>query len=215
MRDGVKIFAKVYLPQGNGRFPTLLAASAYRSDNVNAPESSLFLWRETGPIQFYLDHGYAYVHMDVRGTGRSGGEYRYHDSRENHDLYDVVEWLAKQPWSNGKIGGIGESYYAQEQWFMAEENPPHLSCIAPYDGNPDTYHFSAYQGGIPSAYPSLWFNDVVRPNNAWPLEGNKREITWDYAEQMLSHPLYDDFWKTRSALDGLGKIRVPVYSIGL
>ena len=62
---------------GQGRFPTLLAASPYRFDNDAAPAIPLFLWRETGPIDWYLEQGYAYVHMDVRGTGRSGGEYRY------------------------------------------------------------------------------------------------------------------------------------------
>jgi uncharacterized protein len=215
VRDGTHIFATIYLPKAEGKFPTLLAASAYRSDNVIAPESSLFLWRETGPIAYYVAHGYAYVHMDARGSGRSGGEYRYHDTAEQHDLYDVVEWIAKQPWSSGKVGGIGESYYAQEQWFLGEQNPPHLACIAPYDGNPDTYHFSAYQGGVPSAYPSVWYNEVVRAVNQWPAQGQSRLMNWDYVGQMLAHPLYDAFWQTRSAGDALGRIRVPVFSIGV
>ena len=77
MRDGVKIAAAVYLPKGKGKSPTLFAASPYRFDNNVAPALPVFLWRETGPIDWYLEQGYAYVHMDVRGTGRSGGEFRY------------------------------------------------------------------------------------------------------------------------------------------
>jgi len=81
MRDGVRIAAALYLPRGGKgkaqRYPTLLAASPYRFDNNIAPALPMFLWRETGPIEWYLEQGYAFVHMDVRGTGRSGGEYRY------------------------------------------------------------------------------------------------------------------------------------------
>lgn len=72
-KDGIRLAAAVYLPKGNGRFPTLFAASPYHL----VPAMPIFLWRETGPIEYYLGKGYAFVHLDVRGTGRSGGEYRY------------------------------------------------------------------------------------------------------------------------------------------
>ena len=159
MRDGVKIAAAIYLPKSArgrgqaGRYPALLAASPYRFDNDIAPALPMFLWRETGPIDFYLEQGYAFVHMDVRGTGRSGGKYRYMCRKEQRDLYEVIEWIARQKWSNGKVGGIGQSYYARMQWFMAIQNPPHLACVAPYDGNVDTYRSSAYTGGIPGEFP--------------------------------------------------------------
>ena len=77
--------------------------------------------------------------MDVRGTGRSGGEYHYQCKREQRDLYETIEWIARQRWSSGKVGGIGQSYFARSQWFMATQNPPHLACVAPYDGHIDTY----------------------------------------------------------------------------
>jgi hypothetical protein len=75
VRDGTEIALALYLPEGNDRFPVLFAASAYRFDNNILPASPQFLWRETGPIDFYVKQGYVYVHMDVRGSGRSGGEY--------------------------------------------------------------------------------------------------------------------------------------------
>jgi X-Pro dipeptidyl-peptidase (S15 family) len=99
VRDGVNIAVAVYLPKEAGRYPTLFAASPYRFDNNLLPPTPQFLWRETGPIKWYLDHGYGFVHMDVRGTGRSEGEYRFLDSKEQTDFFDVIEWVAQQPWS--------------------------------------------------------------------------------------------------------------------
>jgi hypothetical protein len=214
MSDGVKIAAALFLPPGKERFPTLLAASPYRFDNDMAPAIPLFLWRETGPIAWYLEQGYAYIHMDVRGTGRSGGEYRYQDKREQRDLYEVVEWIAAQRWSNGKIGGIGQSYFARSQWFMATQNPPHLACVAPYDGHIDTYRDSAYTGGIPGNYPTSWW-DQVRTVNLYPTAGKKRLVDYDYPGQVRRHETYDAFWRERAAAEKLEKIKAPVFSIGV
>ncbi|HEX4192743.1 MAG TPA: CocE/NonD family hydrolase [Stellaceae bacterium] len=214
MSDGVKIAAALFLPPGKERFPTLLAASPYRFDNDMAPAIPLFLWRETGPIAWYLEQGYAYIHMDVRGTGRSGGAYRYQCKREQRDLYEVVEWIAAQRWSNGKIGGIGQSYFARSQWFMATQNPPHLACVAPYDGHIDTYRDSAYTGGIPGNYPTSWW-DQVRTVNGYPTAGKRRLVDYDYPGQVRRHTLYDSFWRERAAAEKLEKIEAPVFSIGV
>ena len=219
MRDGVKIAAALYLPKSNkangSRFPTLFAASPYRFDNNIAPALPVFLWRETGPIEWYLDQGYAFVHMDVRGTGRSGGEYRYMCAKEQRDLYEVIEWIAAQKWSNGKVGGIGQSYYARMQWCAANQNPPHLACVAPYDGNVDTYRSSAYTGGIPGEFPSIWYNTNTRVVNASPASGPARILEWDYSRAVREHPTYDAFWRERAPAEGLHKGRVPVFSIGV
>ena len=77
VRDGTSIAAAVYAPEGGGRFPAVLAASPYRYDNNVLPAGPQFLWRETGPIEFYVKSGYAYVHADVRGSGKSGGEFEF------------------------------------------------------------------------------------------------------------------------------------------
>lgn len=218
MKDGVKIAVAIYLPKNfeNSNLPTLLAASPYRFDNNIAPAMPHFLWRETGPIDWYLEQGYAFAHMDVRGTGRSGGDYRYMDAKEQGDLYEVIEWLAMQEWSNGKIGGIGQSYYARMQWFMAIQAPPHLACVAPYDGNVDTYRSSAYTGGIPGDFPGqTWYNGTVRTINQHPANGRPRLLEWDYALAVRQHPTYDDFWVERCAAESLHKISVPVFSIGV
>jgi predicted acyl esterase len=219
MRDGVRIAGALYLPKASkakgGRFPVLLAASPYRFDNNIAPALPVFLWRETGPIDWYLEQGYAFVHVDVRGSGRSGGQYRYIDPKEQRDMAEVVEWIARQKWSNGRVGGIGQSYYARMQWFMAALNPRGLACIAPYDGNVDTYRASAYTGGIPGEFPSIWYNQYARVVNGSPASGPSRILDWDYPKAVRSHPTYDSFWKSRSAAEILHKARVPVFSIGV
>ena len=71
VHDGVDIAVALYMPDGDGRFPVVLGASPYRYDNNALPATPQFLWRETGPIQWYVERGYAYVHADVRGSGRS------------------------------------------------------------------------------------------------------------------------------------------------
>src|SRR3954466_7765719 len=106
VRDGTEIGAAVYAPDGGARYPALLAASPYRYDNNTLPAGPQFLWRETGPIDFYVKQGYANVHMDVRASAKPGGEFELPGPQEQTDLYDVIQWIAEQPWSNGKVGGL-------------------------------------------------------------------------------------------------------------
>ena len=155
VRDGLKMAVRIYRPDDAGPFPTLFASSPYRYDNNCLPSLPTFLWRETGPIEWYVNHGYAFVHADVRGTGISEGDYDFLGRREQHDLYDVIEWIGQQPWSNGKVGGYGESYYAMAQWFMGIEGPPHLACIAPYDGLNNPYYFFWIPRRDRREFPSL------------------------------------------------------------
>ena len=84
MRDGVQIALKIYRPKENNRYPALLAASPYQYDTDQLPALPLFLWRETGPIEWYVENGYAYVRMDVRGSGKSSGSYGYLDKNEQN-----------------------------------------------------------------------------------------------------------------------------------
>jgi uncharacterized protein len=216
VRDGVKIGVRIYRPEGSGPFPTLFAASPYRYDNNALPATPVFLWRETGPIEWYIAQGYAYVHADIRGTGFSEGEYRFLDRKEQNDLYDVIEWIGTQPWSNGKVGGIGESYYCMTQWFMGIQNPPHLACLGAYDGLNDPYRFMGYPGGIEGNFLSYWFNSSVRVPNLYPANGDHpRALPHDLFYEVQQHPYYDDWWKERAAAEQLDKIKVPLFSIGV
>jgi predicted acyl esterase len=216
VRDGVKIGVRVYRPDGAGPFPTLFAASPYRYDNNSLPATPVFLWRETGPIEWYVEQGYAYVHADVRGTGFSEGDYRFLDRKEQTDLYDVIEWIAAQAWSNGKVGGIGESYFCMTQWFMGIQNPPHLACLGAYDGLNDPYRFMGYPGGIEGNFLSYWYNSSVRVPNLYPANGDHpRDLPHDLFHDVQRHPLYDEWWQERTAAEHLDQIKVPLFSIGV
>jgi predicted acyl esterase len=215
MRDGVRIALKIYRPDGPGKFPTLFAASPYQYDTDDLPHSALFLWHEVGPVEWYVrEQGYAYVHADVRGSGKSEGAYDFISPDEQRDLYELVEWIAKQSWSNGRVGGIGQSYYAWSQWFMGIQNPPALKCIAPYDGCTDAYRDTAYCGGIYGEFLTWWYS-LLRVNNlhrAASVRGCR--MPRDVAGDIIEHQTYDDWWKARSAFERLGEIKVPIFSIG-
>lgn len=214
VRDGLKIGLRIYRPDGAGPFPTLFAASPYRYDNNELPAYPLFLWRETGPIPWYIEQGYAFVHMDVRGTGISQGDFGFMNKAEQQDLYDVIEWIAQQQWSNGKIGAIGQSYYCMLQWFMGIQNPPHLNCLGAYDGLNDPYRYMGYPGGIEGMFIPYWYPASVRVSNGYPAnKDNPRELPNDLILAWQRHPFYDDWWKERTAFEHLDKITTPLYSV--
>jgi putative CocE/NonD family hydrolase len=216
VRDGTEIAVAIYAPEGSGRYPALLAPSPYRYDNNTLPAGPQFLWRETGPIEFYVAQGYAYVHMDVRGCGRSGGEFEFLGPNEQADLYDVIEWIASQPWSNGRVGGIGQSYFCMSQWWMGILKPPALACLGAFDGLNDPYRATCYTGGIPGQFiPGYWWNQnrIINrfPANGAPARLQKTDLDW----LITSHPTYDEFWKARNASERLHEITVPLYSVGI
>jgi len=215
MRDGVRISVCVYRPDIEGPVPALFAASPYQHEFDSVPAFPLFLWRETGPIEWYVGQGYAYVHADVRGSGRSEGEFGFMDRTEQEDYVELIAWITKQPWSNGRVGGIGQSYYAMAQWLMATWNPPGLACIAPYDGLVDQYRCSNYHGGIFCNYRSSWYANLRADNQHRPAGGKGRApMRFDLVGAITEHTLYDDWWRERSAFERLGEIKVPVLSIG-
>ena len=215
VRDGTEIGVRVYRPQDAARVPALFAASPYRFDNNSLPASPQFLWRETGPIEFYVGKGYAYVHMDVRGSGRSGGDFGLLDRKDQQDVYDVIEWVGTSAWCDGKVGGIGQSYYCMLQWFMAALAPPSLKCIAAHDGLCDIYRAGTYHGGIPcDFFPGYWWYQN-RFINRFPARGASREQSTDLTQMIAAHPTYDAFWRERSAWEVLDRINIPLYSSGV
>jgi putative CocE/NonD family hydrolase len=215
MPDGIKISLAVYRPAGAGPFPTLFAASPYQYEMDEVPAYPLFLWRETGPVQWYIEQGYAYVHMDVRGSGQSEGEFEFMGPNEQQDYLEVLAWIVKQPWCNGRVGGIGQSYYAMAQWLMATYSPPGLACIAPYDGLVDQYRCSNYHGGIFCSYRSVWYTSLRADNMHRPAGGKGRPpMKFDLVGAITEHTLDDEFWRVRSPYWRLHEIKCPVLSIG-
>src|SRR5262245_43992953 len=120
MRDGVRISVCVYRPDGGERVPALFAASPYQHAFDTVPAFPLFLWRETGPVEWYVSQGYAYVHADVRGSGQSEGEFGFMNAAEQQDYFELIAWITQQPWCNGRVGGNGTSYYVMDPWLMTK-----------------------------------------------------------------------------------------------
>lgn len=122
MRDGVTLRANVYRPEGTGPWPTLLARTPYGKDLAQVVS-----WLD--PVQA-ARRGFMVVIQDTRGRFSSAGEwdpFRF----ERQDGYDTVEWSAKLPGSNGRIGMYGGSYWGNSQWLAAVEQPPSLAAISP------------------------------------------------------------------------------------
>ena len=215
MRDGVRISLCVYRPLDERAVPVLFAASPYQHEFDAVPAFPLFPWRETGPVEWYVSRGYAYVHADVRGSGKSEGEFGFMDFTEQEDYVELIAWIAQQPWCTGRVGGIGQSYYAMAQWLMATRNPPALACIVPYDGLVDQYRCSNYHGGIFCNYRSSWYANLRADNQHRPAGAKGRPpMRFDLVGAITEHTLYDDWWRERSPFERLGEIKVPVLSIG-
>jgi predicted acyl esterase len=133
-RDGVKLAANVFLPEGDGPFPVVLSRTPYLKDALG--ELAGYSAKK------YTDAGYAFVVQDVRGKGRSEGFYEAFIP-DMEDGFDTVEWVAKQPWSNGRVGMVGASALGITTNLAAIAAPPHLVAayviVAPYDQLSNTF----------------------------------------------------------------------------
>jgi len=140
MRDGVRLATDIYFPALNGHrvegaFPVVLTRTPYDKLNQDA----------TG--KYFAERGYIAAMQDVRGRYASEGVF-YPFAHEGPDGYDTVEWLAAQPWCNGKVGTLGASYCAATQSALASLNPPHLAAMIPTYGPSSYYHSSMRHNGV-------------------------------------------------------------------
>lgn len=144
MRDGVELRADIYRPATPGRYPVLVSASPYprQIQNLGAPLGFI----EAGASDFFVPRGYVHVIANIRGTGGSGGTFGFFDGQERRDMYDLVEWAAEQPWSDGNVGMVGISYFAMTQLEAAVEQPPHLKAIFPVAVTVDLYEAAMHHG---------------------------------------------------------------------
>lgn len=213
-RAGDELRADVYLPPGAVPVPALVAASPYQKSLAHLPVHGQFPFREGGPIQFYLDHGYAYVWVDVPGSGRSTGTWDPVSRAEGDALYDVIEWVAAEDWCTGRVGMIGQSYYCWSQWNAARMRPPSLTTIAAFDGGSDLYRDWLYKGGIPDfGFISSWTASVLLQHQAMgmPIEGGERHLL---LSRVYGHPFDDDWHRERAPFWELDRVTIPALSIG-
>jgi hypothetical protein len=170
------------------------------------------------------------VRVDSRGCGRSPGFVDPFSPRESRDFYLCIEWAGTQPWSNGKVGLSGISYYAINQWHVASLQPSHLAAMIPWEGAADWYRDMTYHGGIRCVFFGNWFKKQVmtvqyglgkrgytNPNTGelssgpetLPEEELSRNRT-DLAAAIQDHPLDDRYHRERSQV--WSRITVPFLS---
>lgn len=139
MRDNVKLYTEIFFPASpRASLPTILIRTPY--PDTTFPFSAR-------PIELFRRSGYAVAVQSCRGTWKSEGKFRFFQS-EPQDGYDCIEWLAKQGWSNGKVGMYGSSYLGSVQWLAARLKPPHLTCIAPQSPAGMFFYETPYIGGV-------------------------------------------------------------------
>jgi predicted acyl esterase len=249
MDDGVVLRADVYRPIEDGRYPVILSHGIYAKGLsyqeaypmqwqqmvANHPEilegssNKYQAWEVTDPER-WVPHGYIIVRVDSRGAGWSPGFMDPLCPQEDDDLYRCIEWAGTQDWSNGKVGMLGISYYAINQWRVATKRPPHLAAIIPWEGFNDFYRDPSYHGGILCEFMKRWapiqaltvqhgLGERARKNPntgesvAGPVTLPEAELTKNRADphtDLRAHPLDDAWHRARSA--DLSKVTVPVLS---
>ena len=224
MRDGVHLNANLFRPHGqSGPLPVLFCLSPYVADSVQTIGS------------YFAQHGYVFVAVDSRGRNGSEGEFRSW-THEGRDGYDVVEWLARQPWSNGKVGAWGGSYLGFTQWTTLKELPPHLRTIVPTASVRPGLDFPM-SGGIFYSYDTQWLtfvggvalNEKLFGDSAYwrrkfgerylanapfrsldRVVGNPSPIFQEY----LRHPSFDAYWQALAPGPAqYAKIDLPILTI--
>lgn len=155
MRDGTTLSANIVLPGPieDGPYPTVVEYSGYTPAD---PEGSGFK-------DLFTPLGYAYVGVNMRGTGCSGGSFRYFEYAQSIDGYDVIEAVAAQPWVfENRVGMVGVSYPGISQLFVAQTQPPSLAAITPFSVIDDSYNSTLYPGGIlNTGFAVEWTQDRV------------------------------------------------------
>ena len=249
MDDGIVLRADVFRPANEGQYPVIMnygpygKSLAFQDGNkgvwehlVSAcPEvdtgttSSFQNWETVDPEKWVPD-GYVVVRVDSRGAGRSPGYLDPWSPRETQDLYECIEWAAGRPWSNGKIGLNGISYYAMNQWYVASLQPPHLAALCVWEGAADYYRDVTRHGGIMCEFlPYLYPKTIIRVQHGLGERGPRSRFTGesvagpetlsdeelagnriDMEAWILEHPLDDQHHRERSPV--WDKVVAPLLS---
>lgn len=215
LRDGVTIYADVFRPVGDEACPALLAWSPYgkeiggqmlddvpmRSGVPLSATSGLEKFEGPDPA-YWVAHGYAIVNPDKRGAYMSEGNLLYWGHEDALDGCDVIDWIASQKWSNGKVGMTGNSWLTVSQWFIAAERPEHLAAIAPWEGFCDHYRESGTRGGIPAPE----FPEMIAETFA-----SAHGMLEDQPRMIVERPFMCDYWEDKAAR--VENIEIPVYVV--
>lgn len=182
LRDGVKLNATVFAPHAQkDPLPVIFTFTPYIGDSY------------TDRAVYFAKHGYLYALVDVRGRGNSGGAFEpfVNDGR---DGYDVVEWLAKQPYCNGQVAMWGGSYAGFDQWSVLKEFPPHLSTIVPAAAAHPGVDFP-FQYNLFAPYDMQWLTFTSGVTSNGSLFGNSNFWASKSREMYLAHSAFQDYDK--------------------
>ena len=224
MDDGLVIRADVYRPKTKGPVPVIMTSGPYgkgvkyqehyklmwdwlleqHPDGLAGSTKSFLAWETVDP-EIWVPWGYAVIRVDSRGAARSPGYLDIFSPRETRDYYHAIEWAGTQPWSNGKVGLNGISYYAINQWHEAALQPPHLIAMVPWEGAADMYRDWYRHGGILSnKFMETWYPRQVQtvqhgnpdaPKDHWmneastgPEKLSKEELAANRADNLVNAP---------------------------
>jgi predicted acyl esterase len=251
MSDGLVLKADVFRPIKEGRYAVLLSHGPYAKglafqdgypnawdimvrNHPDVPRGSTNKyqsWEVVDPEKWVPD-GYACVRVDSRGAGRSQGYLDVWSPLETRDFAECIEWAGVQPWSNGKVGLAGISYYAINQWQVAALQPKHLAAICTWEGFADFYRDATHHGGILSTFFANWYDMQVKTVQHGCGERGKRsrvtgelvcgpellaeeEMTANRADLGMvtfAHPFDDEYYAARAP--DWNKVTVPLLSTG-
>ena len=226
-RAGGILAANVYRPVAEGRFPVILTVGPYGKDRHWADRNQQharelgggpFLNWETPNPETWVPKGYVVVRVDGRGTGASPGFLDAISGKSAEDYYDAIEWAAAQSWSSGRVGLLGISFYAMNQWTVAALKPPHLAAMIPWEAAADLYRDFTRTGGIlNSSFLSWWWpNTVLNVQYGWDGSVSPQDRAANRMDslndEVLERPLDGSFYS--DWLPDLSQIEVPFLSVG-
>lgn len=217
MSDGVSLCADVYRPTAAAAHPTIITRTPYLKETD----------RFTKRAQYFADHGYVYIIQDVRGRGKSQGDF-YPFFNEAKDGYETLTWAAKQNWSSGILGMIGASYGAWTQWLTAPLQHPNLVTMISEASPPDFFQCLPYQGGAFSLPLLSWLIELDRHPQRdissidWnsvlkgrPLRELDRACGCELKawRDWLDHDHDDSYWAQIAFNRQMDRISLPVFHI--
>ncbi|KAH9208323.1 Alpha/Beta hydrolase protein [Leptodontidium sp. 2 PMI_412] len=216
LRNGYKTFADIYRPVDEstkvapvvawtpyGKHNPLPIQKVFPTSGIEPSWLSHYAAFEAPDPMYWTKHGYAIVVVNTPGMWLGEGIPTFASgATEALYFYDTIEWVAKLPWSSGKVGTNGVSYLATSQWHVAAVRPPSLGAIIPDEGWSDMYREVVRHGGIPC---TSFFPYVL---HRWGNSINQME---DFYAEHEAHPFFDAFWETKKAK--LENITVPAFVI--
>lgn len=249
MSDGTVLRADVFRPVGEGRYPVIMTYGPYGKgldfkegyktayeilerdypDSLEGTSGKYVNWEVVDPEKWVPD-GYVCIRVDSRGAGRSPGFINVHGPQETRDLYECIEWAGVQPWSNGKVGLCGISYYGANQWRVAALQPPHLAAICIWEGFSDNYRDNIRHGGILCVFRKNWQDMQVKTvQHGLGERGRRSKVTGELVSgpetlsdeeleknradlwgDLLANTLDGEYYKSRAG--DMSKIVVPLLS---